>query len=299
MKWLNTPFHANAMAPGPGGGVDCIHLAQAWLLHIGLIHQPLDLPPYATDWGIHSPHTETLFRSFLNSPTLQGKLTELPYKDSIDSFNHSAVSDPHSPVPCPGDLIAFRTGTSIGHLGILLEPSGNSASAESQETFTKPTHARYPENAEGSSRWEGSKGSTRECINIHDRRADLQDTSHVDSDPAAKHPKENAEESSGWEGFEVRAKECMPILDCSSHPTNTSHADFKNSRHIQSKNHHTYSNSNNQNTIHTHHDDYSDLRVLHCLKPRGVLIHRLTDLSFLSQRLTLQPHTLYRPKLNH
>lgn len=104
VKWWGTPFADYSCAPGPDGGVDCVHLALDWLRTLGFISELPWLPPYNADWGCHNPRN--LILDVLRSPGLI---------DCVEVLRWSTVR-----LPSPGDIIAFSTGQGVGHLGIWL-----------------------------------------------------------------------------------------------------------------------------------------------------------------------------------
>ena len=101
-KWLGTPFADFSCAPGHDGGVDCVHLALDWLRTLHVISEFPWLPPYDADWGCHN--SRNLIWEVMRSTGIV---------DCVEVLRWSPLGPPQL-----GDIIAFSTGSGVGHLGI-------------------------------------------------------------------------------------------------------------------------------------------------------------------------------------
>lgn len=104
--WLETPFRAASAAPGPGGGVDCVRLAEALLRETGAI-PAVAFPRYRIDSGSHLDQSPLL--DFLRGPQLHDHLLEI----SLDAPR------------LPGDVLVIRAGRTPYHLGVAVSTEGD------------------------------------------------------------------------------------------------------------------------------------------------------------------------------
>lgn len=130
--WNATPFFAHSSAPGPDGGVDCVHLAAALLAAAGF-RPPGKIPRFSMDWA---DHRET-------SPLLCW-LRERP--------EHFAELAPDVAAIMPGDCLCFRLGRVPHHLGVAmprrqlmhaLQPYGAAFSPLDDSAFSKALAAIF------------------------------------------------------------------------------------------------------------------------------------------------------------
>ena len=108
--WEKTPFFANSCAPGPDGGVDCVHLANAVYATCGCIDR-VHIPPQIMDAAQHSTRSP-LVEAFEEWPALKSRFSRLAHSDQSDPFHSSDI--------IPGDALLFRAGKAPHHCGIML-----------------------------------------------------------------------------------------------------------------------------------------------------------------------------------
>lgn len=117
-RWVGTPFFPDSCAAGPGGGVDCLRLAEELMVATGAVPTRGCFPATPMDWSLHSR---------------EDKIT--PWLDGTAEDPHSAVlagifrrvyerppeADEHECLPVEmmlGDLLLYRVGHCINHLGV-------------------------------------------------------------------------------------------------------------------------------------------------------------------------------------
>jgi NlpC/P60 family putative phage cell wall peptidase len=97
-RWVGTPYHHQARVRGVG--VDCAQLVAGVAEAVGLIPAGTPVPhDYSPEWHLHS----------------RGELLVA----NLEAFGCVRLARPED--ARPGDVLAFRFGRSVGHLGILLE----------------------------------------------------------------------------------------------------------------------------------------------------------------------------------
>jgi cell wall-associated NlpC family hydrolase len=109
-SWVGTPFVANSRIKGPRGGVSCQMLAEQLYLESGLAI-PFTAPSAPMRWS--ETHRDSLIERFLNSQTQLFQSLEVPNPQS-------PISNPQSPI-APGDIVGFKIGGCVHHLGTALE----------------------------------------------------------------------------------------------------------------------------------------------------------------------------------
>jgi len=101
-RWIGTPFSANACVPGPQGGVSCQRLASAIYVEAGVLTADVQIPAGRITRGRWH------------------RISEIePWLDGRREF---VRTDPEGDV-CAGDLLGFRIGHCISHLGVALGPA--------------------------------------------------------------------------------------------------------------------------------------------------------------------------------
>lgn len=98
-KWIGTPFLANSNMPGPGGGVSCQKLVSAIYREVGFCDVPV-------------PEVAMSHAQFSQRSLVEEFMADRPEFVRIEK---SEVM--------PGDLLGFRIGKIVHHLGIVLPAS--------------------------------------------------------------------------------------------------------------------------------------------------------------------------------
>ena len=105
LTWEGTPYHHQARVKGVG--VDCAHFIAGVAIDAGLISPDVQLPfDYSPEWNLHNTE-EKLVNYLLQFGCVEKAIAE------------------------PGDIIAFKIGKAIGHIGIML-PDGKYIHAQNQ-----------------------------------------------------------------------------------------------------------------------------------------------------------------------
>lgn len=102
--WERTPFFPNSCAPGPDGGVDCVHLANAVFSLCACIPRQA-IPPQFMDAGQHTDRSP-LLEAFETWPDLVARFRRLPDCSPANIL--------------PGDALCFRAGRVPHHCGVML-----------------------------------------------------------------------------------------------------------------------------------------------------------------------------------
>lgn len=96
-SWLGTPYHHQARVKGIG--VDCAQLMAGIAIEAGLIAHDTVLPQdYSPEWHLHN-RDEQLIEHLVRFGCVQKPVEETE----------------------PGDIIGFKIGRAVGHLGLMLE----------------------------------------------------------------------------------------------------------------------------------------------------------------------------------
>jgi cell wall-associated NlpC family hydrolase len=103
-SWMGTPFMPNAAIKG--AGVSCQKLVGAIYIAAGVWPADFNVPDGAMDWG--NAHKDSLITGSMDEEVKSGRFVEV-----LDS---TAV---------PGDLVGFKIGGCLHHLGIVLTTSGS------------------------------------------------------------------------------------------------------------------------------------------------------------------------------
>jgi len=102
--WVGTPFMPNASVKGHG--VSCQKLVGAIYQESGAIARGFKIPEGPMDWS-HA-HTDSLITAFM-----------------LLQPNFICVAAAGFPLPAlPGDLLGFRIGGSVNHVGVLVTTTG-------------------------------------------------------------------------------------------------------------------------------------------------------------------------------
>jgi NlpC/P60 family putative phage cell wall peptidase len=97
LTWVDTPYHHQARVKGVG--VDCAHFIAGVAIDAGLLPANVQLPfDYSPEWNLHNSE-EKLVNYLLQFGCTEKEVAE------------------------PGDILAFKIGKAIGHVGILLPNS--------------------------------------------------------------------------------------------------------------------------------------------------------------------------------
>ena len=107
-----TPFFANSEAPGPDGGMDCVHTLN-WLYRTCGAIGAMEIPRSAMDAGYHLD-SSPLVAAFETWPGLRERFAGIwRRRDAAEVAPVSAL--------LPGDALLFRAGHVPHHAGVLLE----------------------------------------------------------------------------------------------------------------------------------------------------------------------------------
>jgi len=105
-KWEGTPFFPHGKHAGPRGGVSCESLASCVYIDCGLLPKWFVIPRGPLDW------CNAQKRSLIEG-----------WMDRIATNYFAAV--PAGEPPVAGDLVGFKMGGCVHHLGVMLaEPEG-------------------------------------------------------------------------------------------------------------------------------------------------------------------------------
>lgn len=108
---LGTPFFANSEAPGPGGGIDCVHTLNFLYRFCGAIVH-LAIPRQDMEHGQHSDRS-LLIEAFDTWPELAPRFTCI-WRSSDSPLSHPFHLQ-------AGDALCFLAGRVPHHGGVLLE----------------------------------------------------------------------------------------------------------------------------------------------------------------------------------
>ncbi|MBV9659285.1 MAG: C40 family peptidase [Verrucomicrobia bacterium] len=114
--WQGTPFRENSSAPGAGGGVDCLHLAEELYAASGATPR-FTFPRERMDTGLHVDGSKIL-------AYLRGEWTADPQSAQLAAI-FSEIETANSDDVLAGDLLVFRVGRSAHHLGIAVNDDGD------------------------------------------------------------------------------------------------------------------------------------------------------------------------------
>lgn len=121
---IGTPFFANSEAPGPHGGMDCVHTLN-WLYRSCGVIGPVIIPRQHMDAGAHTDHS-ALIDAFETWPALKSRFACV-WKSSgfrVPSSALDSALQPFSPSALlPGDALCFLAGRVPHHGGVVLEDS--------------------------------------------------------------------------------------------------------------------------------------------------------------------------------
>jgi hypothetical protein len=153
-SWLETPFHAYSKAKGRTGGVDCIRLNEAIAIALGVV-EPFEFPRVPMDFTQHNDRSITLeflrgeYR--LEDGTIDPQSTRLAARYA--ELDHSAFPTPRSEFsPLPGDLVTFKVGKAVNHLGTVYDEArfvhclkgiGTVLSRFDDDTYAKRLHTVF------------------------------------------------------------------------------------------------------------------------------------------------------------
>lgn len=101
--WIGTPFHDNAGVKG--AGVSCQKLIGALYIHTGVWPEGFEIPDGPMNWS--NAHEDSLITAAMEKEITDGRFMEV-----LDS---AAI---------PGDLVGFKIGGCLHHLGLVLASSG-------------------------------------------------------------------------------------------------------------------------------------------------------------------------------
>ncbi len=101
-----TPFRQGSIAKGPQGGVDCLNLVAQCFIVFPAVTQ-IVFPPYQLDTSFHRPSTQ-----------LTDALDAHPWLEKIAEYDEDARDKPAVHELITGDIIGFRFGCSVWHLGL-------------------------------------------------------------------------------------------------------------------------------------------------------------------------------------
>jgi len=99
-RWIGTPFASNACVPGPQGGVSCQGLAAAIYVELGVLPPDVEIPVGRMTRGRFSRESEIL-----------------PWLASRREF----LQLPTTAAPEPGQLLGFKIGHCLNHLGVMVD----------------------------------------------------------------------------------------------------------------------------------------------------------------------------------
>ena len=102
-KWRGTPFMPNACIKG--SGVSCQKLVGALYIATGVWPATFEIPDGPMDWS--NAHEDSLITKAMVDEVASGRFSEV-----LDSQ------------AAPGDLIGFKLGGCLHHLGVVLTSSG-------------------------------------------------------------------------------------------------------------------------------------------------------------------------------
>lgn len=97
--WVGTPFVANSRVKGPQGGVSCQMLVEQLYIEAGHNQIPFGADAASMRWS--ETHRDSLIEKFFSS-----------HPDFFRSVPHSSR--------LPGDIVGFRLGGCVHHLGVAL-----------------------------------------------------------------------------------------------------------------------------------------------------------------------------------
>lgn len=112
---LRTPFCPNSEAPGPTGGIDCIHTENFLYRYCGAIVQ-IDIPRQRMDYGQHAQRS-LLIEAFETWPELRTRFAAL-WTRSDESAEDSLLSVRQQLLP--GDSLCFLSGAIPHHGAVYL-----------------------------------------------------------------------------------------------------------------------------------------------------------------------------------
>lgn len=115
-----TPFFPNSEAPGPRGGIDCVHLLHWLYRESGAVDQ-VEIPRQTMDWGQHAERS-LLIEAFDTWPHLRERFTCV-WRRAPETFGDAAFSPPVEAI-LPGDALCFLAGKVPHHGGAAL-PGGD------------------------------------------------------------------------------------------------------------------------------------------------------------------------------
>lgn len=99
MSWLGTPFRGNCAVKGKHGGVSCQTLAGEIYREAGLLDKSFSIPQGSMSWS--STHKKSLIEDYL----------------ATQAMHFTVVSPPIQ----AGDLVGFKLGGCVHHLGVALD----------------------------------------------------------------------------------------------------------------------------------------------------------------------------------
>lgn len=108
-SWVGTPFVANSRIKGLRGGVSCQMLAEQLYIEAGF-PVPFAVPSAPMRWS--ETHRDSLIERFLDSQTQLFQALELSPPSSVIRLPSSVA---------PGDIVGFRIGGCVHHIGVALE----------------------------------------------------------------------------------------------------------------------------------------------------------------------------------
>lgn len=114
-KWIGTPFFANSSMPGPGGGVSCQKLVAAIYRECGCCN--VEVPEVAMSHARFNRNS--LMEEFMSGLSEFSKLDLAGMRPLPPLSTEERVSAGALTLEA-GDLIGFRIGKAIHHMGIVL-----------------------------------------------------------------------------------------------------------------------------------------------------------------------------------
>lgn len=112
-SWAGTPFREYSKAKGPGGGVDCVRLCESILCNVGLM-DPFEFPRVPMDFTQHQERSIILeyLRGHAWRDAQSARLSRI--------FAELGINERLRGWILPGDLLAFKIGKAVNHLGVAL-----------------------------------------------------------------------------------------------------------------------------------------------------------------------------------
>jgi cell wall-associated NlpC family hydrolase len=116
LSWIGTPFREYSKAKGKAGGVDCVNLCECMLTAVGVGGaKRFSFPATPMDYSMHCDRSVIL-------EFLRGQAKDRQSKRLAKIFVElDPVIDLEFEPIMPGDLLAFKIGRAVHHLGVALD----------------------------------------------------------------------------------------------------------------------------------------------------------------------------------